>query len=137
MAIRSFKVEKLIRDFIPEILKSKGIVMHTRVMEPEEFIQRLKDKLLEESEEVRQTKNSDELLEELADVMEIMHTLAAAEGLSMELIEKKRAEKQHLRGGFADRLYNHQVDLDEHNQEIAYYTTRPEQYPSIERELSQ
>lgn len=57
MKIKSFKVEKLIRDKIPSILRAKGIVVHERAMEQEEFIHKLKDKLLEEGEEVKQAQS--------------------------------------------------------------------------------
>ena len=37
MTIKSFKVEKLIRDQLPKILRAKGIIVHERTMEQEEI----------------------------------------------------------------------------------------------------
>jgi diadenosine tetraphosphate (Ap4A) HIT family hydrolase/predicted house-cleaning noncanonical NTP pyrophosphatase (MazG superfamily) len=129
MKIKSFKVEKLIRDQVPSILRAKGIMVHERVMEQEEFIQRLKDKLLEEGEEVRQTQNAEELLEELADVLEVIQALSSATGLSMTEIERKRIEKRQVKGGFEDKIFNHRIDIEENNQAIAYYLNKSTQYP--------
>ncbi len=131
MALKSFKVEKLIRDHLPCMMRAKGIVVHERVMEQEEFIQRLKEKLLEEADEVKQASHADELLEELADVLEVIQTLSAAAGLSMRQIEDKRIEKRNSRGGFEGRVFNHRVDMEEDNQAIAYYLNKREQYPAI------
>ncbi len=131
MALKNFKVEKLIRDYLPSMMRAKGIVVHERAMDQEEFIQRLKDKLLEEVEEVNQACGREEQLEELADVLEVIQALAVATGLSMQQIEEKRIEKRHARGGFEGRLFNHRVEIEEDNQAIAYYLDRPAQYPLI------
>jgi len=137
MTIKSFKVEKLIRDQIPSILRAKGIVVHERVMEQEEFICSLKDKLLEEGEEVRQTQNTEELLEELADVLEVIKTLSLATGLTMDDIERKRIEKRHVKGGFEERIFNHRIDIEENNQAIAYYLNNSTQYPETNHPIHQ
>jgi diadenosine tetraphosphate (Ap4A) HIT family hydrolase/predicted house-cleaning noncanonical NTP pyrophosphatase (MazG superfamily) len=129
MKIKSFKVEKLIRDQVPSILRAKGIVVHERVMEQEEFIQKLKDKLLEEGEEVKQAQNTEELLEELADVLEIIQTLSSSVGLTMDEIERKRIEKRQVKGGFEEKIFNHRIDIEEGNQAISYYLNKPSQYP--------
>lgn len=131
MAIRSFKMGKLIRDQIPRILRDKGIVVHEKVMEQEEFIQKLKDKLLEEGEEVKQTQNNEDLLDELADLLEVVQALSSATGLTMQQIEDKRIEKRKSRGGFEGRLFSHRVDLEEDNQEITYYLNKLKQYPEV------
>ena len=68
VVVRILKMEKLVRDQIPAFLKAKGIVVDARVMESQEFISKLKGKLLEEANEVLETHNSAELCEELADV---------------------------------------------------------------------
>ncbi|WP_265026844.1 nucleoside triphosphate pyrophosphohydrolase family protein [Wolbachia endosymbiont (group A) of Bombylius major] len=61
-----FKINKLVRDHTTEIIHSHGIIVYERVMEKDEYIECLKDKLLEEAKEVIASKTSDENLEELA-----------------------------------------------------------------------
>lgn len=134
MAIKSFKMNKLIRDQIPDQMLAKGIVMHNRVVDKEEFIQKLKDKLLEECQEVIQSHTSEELLEELADVLEVIHALSSALDLPIEQIEQKRLEKRKQKGGFEGKIFNHHVDIDEENPSITYLS-QTKRYSQINHQL--
>lgn len=131
MGVKSFKVEKLIRDKMPAIMRAQGITVHERIMDQEEFIQKLKNKLLEEAEETKLAKDKEELLEELADVLEVVQALSTSSGLSLEQIEQKRIEKRMKKGGFESRVYNHRVDIDETNHVISYYVNKPSHYPEV------
>ena len=59
---------KLVRDNIPDIIASNGEESVTRILADEEYKVELYKKLLEETNEVIISKNSDETIEELADV---------------------------------------------------------------------
>lgn len=98
-------IEKLIRDRLPDIMRAKGIVVDERILDQEEFVLRLKDKLLEEADEVHECQNVEDLIEELADVLEVIQSIAKATGLSMQQIEHKRLEKLQERGGFDGKIY--------------------------------
>ena len=137
MTIKCFKVEKLIRDKIPILLKSKGILIHTEVIkEDQEFISKLKDKLLEEAGEVSEALNADELCEELADVLEVVYTLSKTSGISIKQIEQKRLKKRELKGGFENKIYNSFIQIEETNPSIDYYVNKPQQYPEMTRTVS-
>ena len=62
----------------------------------------LKDKLVEEAEEVRQ---ADDIVEELADVLEVVDALIEVYGLDHGEIEHARADKKAERGGFSRGEY--------------------------------
>ena len=126
-----FKIDKLIRDKLPQIMRSNGIEVFERVMEEEEYTKRLKDKLLEEVQEVLEAKNQADIKEELADVLEVIITLSKVHGLSFEDIEAARAKKKIDKGGFEGRVYNALVEIDSTNEDIGYYLARPDQYPEI------
>lgn len=96
-------MQKLVRDRIKEIIEKKGEHERFKILEGDEFVSALKDKLVEESLEVQAAK-PDELLEELADVMEVIMTLAKEMGFSLEDIEMKRRIKAVLRGRFDKKL---------------------------------
>lgn len=132
MKIKFFKVEKLIRDKIPAFLESKGIAVHAKAMEDQEFISKLKDKLLEEVQEVLEASGSDELCEELADVLEVIHALSKANGLTMQQIEKIRLKKREIKGGFENKIFNSSIQIEENNTSIHYYLNKPQKYPEIE-----
>ncbi|HEY6021268.1 MAG TPA: nucleoside triphosphate pyrophosphohydrolase [Candidatus Paceibacterota bacterium] len=92
---------KLVRDKIPEIIKKSGEVPIIRKAEGLELRAALIDKLHEEVEEFRQASGKDAILEELADILEVVYALGYSYSGELELIEvsvKKRKE----RGGFSE-----------------------------------
>ncbi len=92
--------EKLVRDKIAEfVLKERGEVLNTRVATPEEYPQLLKNKLVEETQEVLEANTKEELAEELGDLMEVMKALAEKEDI-VDLLFSKREAKFLERGGF-------------------------------------
>jgi predicted house-cleaning noncanonical NTP pyrophosphatase (MazG superfamily) len=127
-----FKIDKLVRARSNVRLNAQGVITSYRIMELEEYIQRLKDKLLEEAEEVVTAKNQEEYLTECADVLEVVHAFAAAVGLSYEQIEQKRLKIKEVRGGFDERIYQEYAEMDADNDLIEYFRKDPEKYPEIE-----
>lgn len=96
---------KLVRDLIPEIIIKSGSTPITRILDPVEYHQELRTKLKEEMNEYFTANTNEESIEELADIMELLHALAASHGSSHEELEKIRAKKADKRGGFNDRIY--------------------------------
>lgn len=129
MSFKRFKIDKLIRDHLPEIMREKGIQVHEKIMENDEYILRLKDKLLEEAGEVRCSLSSDDLIEELADILEVVQALSKVNGFTMEQVEERRLKKRNKKGGFDHKIYSDFVEIEENNQVISYYLERSQQYP--------
>lgn len=121
MAIKSIQLEKLIRDQLPKIMELQGTTLHTRILVDDELVQRLKEKLLEEAKEVHLSENLDELTEELADVLEVIHALSKASGVSMQAVENKRIEKRHAKGGFDAGIFVERVEMEESNPAIKFF----------------
>jgi predicted house-cleaning noncanonical NTP pyrophosphatase (MazG superfamily) len=96
---------KLVRDRIPEIIEKSGKTMNTRILEKDEYLTELRTKLREESNEFFSASNDQEALEELADILELLHALAESHGFSVVELEQLRADKAKKRGGFKDRIY--------------------------------
>jgi len=94
------KYNKLIRDHIPAIIIAKGGQPKTHVASQEEYAIKLKEKLSEEVREYLQEGN----IEELADVMEVVHALAELGGVDAKRIEEIRQAKAGERGGFTKHL---------------------------------
>lgn len=124
-----FKVDKLIRDKLPAMMQAQGLTVFTRRLGDAEFAARLKDKLVEEACEARAAPSRSELIDELADLREVMLTLAAVGGLCEHEIEARRLAKREERGGFDGRVHNAAVEGDEGWAGVAYYLARPRQYP--------
>ncbi|MGI5414897.1 hypothetical protein [Actinomadura luteofluorescens] len=92
--------EKLVRDRIPEIIREAGRAPETRTAAPEEQAALLRNKLYEEAGEYIATDDP----AELADLLEVLHALAALHGLTPEHLEEQRATKAAERGAFTKRL---------------------------------
>ncbi|HYD45678.1 MAG TPA: hypothetical protein VEA79_10500, partial [Phenylobacterium sp.] len=131
MAVRRFRVEKLIRDRLPQIMRAQGLAVFDRRLETAEFIASLKEKLVEEAGEAAASADRAELIEELADLAEVVAALAAAAGITAGEIEDLRLKKRAARGGFDERVYNAAVEAPDGTPAIDYYLARPDQYPEI------
>ena len=92
---------KLVRDKIPQIIRSEGLQPITYVADAEEYAACLRDKLAEEVEEFIA---SDDDPEELADILEVLYALAEHAGTSRQQLERLRAAKAAERGAFTDRI---------------------------------
>ncbi|CAM4410842.1 nucleoside triphosphate pyrophosphohydrolase [Paenibacillus alkaliterrae] len=101
---------KLVRDRIPEIITKQGLNMTTRILEADEYLTELRTKLQEETSEFLAAELSNEAIEELADMLEVIHALADAHGASVQELERIRAEKADKRGGFKERVYLIEVE---------------------------
>lgn len=98
MSIKTYN--KLVRDRIPEIIKADGKICTTEVLANEAYIEMLDAKLNEEIKEYQESKN----IEELADLLEVIHAIVKARGYSLEQLEQIRQEKLHKRGGFENKV---------------------------------
>ncbi len=94
---------KLVRDRIPEIIRASGRDCGTAVMSDADYIQALRNKLVEEAQEAAHAEG-DELMKELADLYEVMDALMMVAGIDHQDVLKKQRERSHQRGGFAKKL---------------------------------
>lgn len=83
---------KLVRDRLPEKFSLDFYLADGR-----EYARRLREKLVEETQEFVE----DPSVEELADVLEVVYALRDELGVSEQQLEKARLEKRRERGGFA------------------------------------
>ena len=92
---------KLVRDRIPEIIEESGRTCKTRILDEDEYLEKLDEKLLEEVAEYL----ADKSLEEMADVLEVLQTISLARGYSLGELESVRKKKAEERGAFRDRIF--------------------------------
>ena len=62
---------KLVRDRIPEIIKSQGKTCEVEILDDEAYLKALEDKLLEDVNEYRENPS----IEELADILTVLMTI--------------------------------------------------------------
>ena len=128
--IHRFKINKLIRDRMPDIMTAQGCTVVQREMGTEEYIQRLKEKLLEEGREVLEARTVDEHLEELADVLEVLRALCDAKQIAMGEVQARRMNKRAAKGGFEQRVFGEYVEMGADNAALEFYRGRLEEMNS-------
>lgn len=96
---------KLVRDNILEIMNAKGVNYRARTLEPNELLTEVKTKMLEEAKEFHEATTVQDEVEELVDILELVHTAISILGVSYEELEAFRTQKKMVRGGFDKRIY--------------------------------
>ena len=91
---------KLVRDRIPEIIESRGGTTQSHEASVEEYREALRAKLVEEVDEFLESGE----MEELADVLEVIHALTALHGTPREQLQLIQTKKRDERGGFEKRI---------------------------------
>lgn len=106
---------KLVRDKIPQIIQEAGKNPATKILSKEEYIIELRKKTQEELTEYLAAASNEEALEELADLLEVIYSLAHIHGESFEMIEELRKQKRIDRGGFDEKIYLIEVENGDTN----------------------
>lgn len=95
---------KLVRDNIPDIIKSNDEQPITRILTDEEYWEYLLKKDSEELEEVRTASSPEERKKELGDKLELIIAMANYDGYTLEDIIQEAEEKKSKNGGFEKRI---------------------------------
>ena len=96
---------KLVRDNIPNIIESNGEKAITRILGDEEYRVELYKKLLEDSQEVINSQDTEDTLEELADVLEVLKSIAELENRNLDDVIEIANQKRLKRGGFSKKIF--------------------------------
>lgn len=100
-------MNKLVRDKIPEIIKSSGRVpIYHTIKEENLYMQLLKDKL---QEEVKEYLESGEIME-LCDIVEVIYALLKTHGVSESEFDDMRNEKAAANGVFEKKIFLEKID---------------------------
>ncbi|MER2262075.1 MAG: nucleoside triphosphate pyrophosphohydrolase [Psychrobacillus sp.] len=101
---------KLVRDLIPQVIEKSGSKFSTRILDKSEHLTEVKNKLYEEVKEFEATDNRKDALEELADILELIHAALPIHETTYEELEQIRLAKKEKRGGFKEGIYLIEVE---------------------------
>ena len=87
---------KLVRDRIPDVIRNAGKVPVTDILSSNVMPDALKSKLQEEVSEFLESDS----VEEIADILEVLHGIVFSKGITWEEVEAVRVHKRDERGGF-------------------------------------
>ena len=109
---------KLVRDKMIDIYKHdienqiSASDYKVRYLSREETLEELKNKLLEEAQEVFEAygKDGEHLKEEIADLIEVIDAILYHNGIKLDDVLAIRDQKKEKRGGFEKGLYLETID---------------------------
>ena len=94
------RYDKLVRDKIPIIIETSGKTAVTDRIPPENIQAALDRKLQEEVKEFLESHS----VEEMTDVLEVLHGIAYYAGIDWNQVETERLRKKEERGGFEEGI---------------------------------
>jgi predicted house-cleaning noncanonical NTP pyrophosphatase (MazG superfamily) len=96
---------KLIRDKIPEKMKRAGAAFEIRKLGKKEFEKELLKKVEEEASGLVAAKNNQEIIEELADVLDAVEEVRRIKKIKPSCVKKAQKENVIKKGGFRERIF--------------------------------
>ncbi len=131
MQTKTFRLNKIVRDKIVEMLTPRSVNIITKQLSAEERLLHLKRKLVEEAQEALEAKNRAELIEELADVLEVAAACARAMDITPEEIAAARLIKNESKGGFDECMFIDKIVYDSNEHFYHYCLANPDKYPEV------
>lgn len=131
----TFIFKKLVRDNIWPWHEEAGHSVEGKKLSKNELRKALREKLFEEVDEVRLAQTTNELIEEIADVRQLLDDICAHEGIDAQLVDTAQAAKKSRKGGFLKGMYIDTVYMPKDDDEWAEYCRKtPDKYPELQKD---
>lgn len=129
----TFRYNKLVRDKIARFHIEAGHELDHEYLKDRKLLDALCRKLHEEADEVNGALGLEQLVEEIADVQQIIDDICAVSGIEKMDIENVRSKKEKKKGGFKKGVYIKTVHMPNEDDEWVEYCRRdPKKYLEIE-----
>jgi predicted house-cleaning noncanonical NTP pyrophosphatase (MazG superfamily) len=102
--VKDVEYNKLVRDRIPEVIEASGDECQYEQLEEDEYRTMLREKFVEEAKELLSADGKDEIINELADLLELIEAVQDLEQISPDDVKRKKDTKHEERGGFENRI---------------------------------
>lgn len=96
---------KLVRDRILAIIEADGLDCNICILLQEKYLLEIKKKLYEEIKDFEGGANEKDAIEEMMDILELLHVALDIYSKSFADLEAVRTQKKKRRGGFSKGLY--------------------------------
>ena len=104
---------KIVRDKIPEIIAKQGKKVRFKTLMGNELRQALKDKLVEEVQELIKAETKEQIIEEMADVMDVLTAIRYAHSVKYYEVEDARSKKGFEKGRFINGYFLETAEEEE------------------------
>lgn len=81
---------KLVRHRIPQVIEASGKTCTTKILASNELLEEIQAKMQEEALEFQEAATEKDAIEELADILELVHAALQVYGVSYEELETVR-----------------------------------------------
>lgn len=113
MQKKMYRINKLLRDEVHLLLAQGDATVSIRTLNNnDDFKVALQAKVLEEIQELFEAQQYKDIVEEYADVEEVLSAFRKLYGISQEEIEEARIIKKQKRGGYDKRLFGSVVSCE-------------------------
>ena len=128
----TFQFKKLVRDNIADWHTEAGHEPTVAVLKGRELQVALCNKLHEEADEVHAAATKEELIEEIADVQQIIDDLLMHSDISVADLKVVQTAKREKKGGFSKGIYIEKGYMpNDDDKWAAYCRKNPEKYPEV------
>jgi predicted house-cleaning noncanonical NTP pyrophosphatase (MazG superfamily) len=127
--IYKFECNKLVRDGTIKRAKKLEYKMDYVFLDENDYLSALREKLIEEVNEIYDAKSRDEICSEIADLLECIYAFAKMNSLTHEEIQRERITRKKLRGGFEKGVYCKTFVAREGSPMFNYFCENEKKYP--------
>ena len=127
----SFKFAKLVRDKALQNLMAEGVLVQHEILPKGQMIKLLREKLLEEATEVAEEESREAIIEEMADLMQVVLTLMHELDINEGEVEQARIKKNRTTGAYEKALYIEKVMVEKGSDQEKHFLKQPHKYPII------
>lgn len=127
----TFIFNKLIRDKLKEDYVRLDQRVTYKELDDTELIEALKQKIIEEANEIPASGSREDIIAELGDIQQVIDDIANRAGVSNEEIETARLAKFEKKGGFSEGLFVETITLKDDDEWVQYYRKYPERFEEV------
>lgn len=130
----TFRYHKLVRDNIWQWHIEAGHTLTGEQLTGQSLQQAIVDKLHEEAEEVRVASSRSDLIEELADLQQLLDDLSHLHAVSRQDVRAAQQKKRLRKGGFTAGHFIETVTMpSEDDRWVSYCRQAPDKYPEVNK----
>lgn len=112
-----------------DAMQKEGQSIKQDRLNKKEYLRALHAKLLEEANEFDPTDK--EVVEEFADLLEVIEHLATELNISMTKVLKAKRDKLQKRGGYSKKIFIETVTLRDDDPWVEYFVDHQDKYPEV------
>lgn len=124
-----FELNKLVRDNLKDEYEQTNQNPMFRELSIDELKTQLARKIVEEANEIKVNSQPDEVIDEVADIRQILDDIMAIYDITEEQVKSAQQKKYDKKGGFANGVFVETLELDDNDPWVEYYRKNPDIFP--------